>query len=204
MRDIADQYRKPTGLIGRWIARRIERLNLPKYPKLVNGLNITDTDYILEIGFGSGLALKLIGERNPHCQLEGIDFSELMVDKATKINKKLIITGRLKLFLGDFLSTDLPRSGYSKVFCINVIYFWETLGIPFQKIFNLLQEGGIFGIYMTRSEDIIKVDYARSPIFHKYSEEEVTAQLQAVGFSDINVVHDKVKVGIGLYIYAKK
>ena len=99
---------------------------------------------------------------------------------------------------------NFRESTYTKIFCVNVIYFWEDLSTPFQKVFDLLEQDSLFGIYITRSEDIVKVNYARSPIFKKYTQEEVINQLKIVGFSEINVVRDKIKVRIGLYIYAKK
>lgn len=204
MHDIAEQYMKPTGIIGHLIAKNIDKLNKMKYIKMVTGLNINDQDRILEIGYGSGLAIRIIGKSNALCQIEGIDFSELMYHKAIHNNQYLIKKRRLNLILGDFLQYDFGEKKYTKIYCINVIYFWDDLAPQLQKIFNLLENGGILAIYMTRSEDIIKAKYARSEIFKKYSEEQVINKLKDAGFTEVNVIHDQIKVGIGLYIYAKK
>jgi len=64
LRDIVDaQYRRPSGLLGRYIARRMERDHLPKNLWTVHPLDARPTDRILEIGFGPGFAIEALVQK---------------------------------------------------------------------------------------------------------------------------------------------
>ena len=101
--------------------------------------------------------------------------------------------------MGDFIKTEINTVNFSVIYCINVIYFWDDLQKPFEKVRSLLRDEGIFCFYMARNEDLTKVRFTRNDIFNKYSIEQITDALKSAGFSeaDYNYKH-------GYFIKAKK
>ena len=50
---------------------------------------------------------------------------------------------------------------FDKIFCINVVYFWNDLHKPFEKIKSLLKDDGVFCFYMEKKEDLKKLKFTR-------------------------------------------
>lgn len=77
-----------------------------------------------------------------------------MYKRAIKYNKQYINEDRMQLQYGDFLKIPTISAGYDKIFCLNVIYFWNDLKEPFKKVSSLLKNGGAFHIYMADEETL--------------------------------------------------
>ena len=195
---IAWQFKKPTGLFGMLTSNLMIKGNRSNYEILLIDLDIQPHDKILEIGYGPGIGIRLIAEKCNSCVIHGIDFSKLMYKRASNLNKKYIHDNKVRLLLGDFLTLEIDLKDYDKVFCLNVVYFWNDLLQPFEKIRSLLKKGGIFCFYMAHKDFLIK---KKSPdkIFNKHSIEQVTEALKKTGFSRIDHYYDK-----GYYIKAEK
>jgi len=195
---IASQFKKPTGLFGIFTSNMMVKNNQKNYDKIIKDLDLQANDNLLEIGYGPGIGIQMIAQLCPDCTIHGIDFSKLMYKKASKHNKPYIDNGRVQLQYGDFLKTSALDNNYDKVFCLNVVYFWDELNSPFEKVLSLLKKGGAFHIYMADKNTLIEKK-APDSVFNKYSIEQVKETLKATGFE--NVEHHVEK---GLYIKAKK
>jgi cyclopropane fatty-acyl-phospholipid synthase-like methyltransferase len=190
LRFIGNQFKKPTGLFGKIVSKVMIQGNGPAYDKIIPELDVKQNDSILEIGYGHGLGIDLLSS-NYDCFVSGIDFSELMFREATKRNKKHIDNKKAALFYGDFLSFEVIENQYDKVFCINVVYFWDQLEVPFTRINSALKKGGTLCIYMVHRDDIKKMKFTKDGIFNKYSIDQVVDNLKISGFSDISYKFDK-------------
>ena len=170
--------------------------NKAKYEKLIKDLGLQPQDKLLEIGYGPGMGINMIARACSSCTIHGIDFSELMYRRARKYNKQYLDNNAMVLQYGDFLKTAVVSNEYDKIFCLNVVYFWNELQEPFKKVLSLLKAGGAFHIYMANRDALNK---APDTVFNKYSIEQVIEVLKSVGFG--NVEHHAEK---GYYIKAKK
>jgi SAM-dependent methyltransferase len=159
--------------------------NSPEYDRIIPVLDIRYGDRIFEIGYGPGLGVDRISS-NYDCFIAGIDFSELMFKEASKRNKKHIKNNKAELNFGDFLTTEIIPNQYDKVFCLNVIYFWDRLDKPFSKIITLLKVGGILCIFMVHRDYLSKFKFTKDGIFNKYTIDNVVDQLGKAGFEDIS------------------
>jgi hypothetical protein len=119
-----------------------------------------------------------------------------MYKRAAKYNKQYLDSNTMLLQYGDFLKTPVVSNEYDKIFCLNVIYFWNELHEPFKKVLSLLKANGAFYIYMTNRDALKK---APDTIFNKYSIEQVIEALKSVGFGNVEHYSEK-----GYYIKAKK
>jgi ubiquinone/menaquinone biosynthesis C-methylase UbiE len=195
---IASQFKRPTGPLGIWSSNQMVKNNQKNYDRLILDLDLQPGDKLLEIGYGPGIGVRMIAERCSTCTVHGIDFSQLMFKRASKHNKQFIDTGRVSLQYGDFLQAPVTDDEYSKIFCLNVVYFWSGLKLPFTNVFSLLRKGGSFHIYMASEKTLVKMK-APDSVFNKYSIEQVVEALKAVGFESVEQYAEA-----GHYIKAKK
>jgi ubiquinone/menaquinone biosynthesis C-methylase UbiE len=198
LRSIGSQFRKPSGLAGKIISRLMMLGNRAAYNKMISELEIKANDRIFEIGYGHGLGVRKISSRFD-CFVSGTDYSELMFNEATKRNRKYIKNKKVELYLGDFLNSEIISNQYDKIFCINVIYFWDRLDKPFSKIICGLKKGGTFCLYMAHSGELKRTKYTQNDIFNKYTIDQVVENLNLAGFSDI-----KYKLDNGYLIKGRK
>lgn len=182
---IANQFKKPSGLLGRLVSNLMIKGNKHAYETLFGEMKISPGEKLLEIGYGPGTGIREIFKTAKPEVLYGIDFSELMFAKATKLNKQLIETGKVKLLYGDFLTTSLETTGFDKIFCLNVVYFWEDLSVPFTKIKSLLKDGGRFHFYMSSKEDLDRLKFTDDDVFNKHAIGKVEEALKQAGFSKV-------------------
>jgi ubiquinone/menaquinone biosynthesis C-methylase UbiE len=192
---IARQFKKPTGLLGIFSSNIMIKGNRAKYEQMIKSLDLQPNDNVLEIGYGPGIGINMIAQRFPSCVVHGIDFSSLMYKRATRYNQQFV-GDKVQLQFGEFLKTPLDSNSYDKIFCLNVVYFWNDLLEPFQKVLSLLKPEGTFHIYMASKEMLKR---ATAGVFNKYSVEQVVASLRSAGFAEVEHFFDK-----GYYIKARK
>lgn len=198
-RKIALQLKKPEGFLGVIITNLMMKKNRPEYEIMINDLKIQPENKLLEIGYGPGVGINLISKMFDLCHIYGIDFSELMFKRASKLNKQFIENKKVRLQFGDFNTVEISTSDFDKIFCLNVVYFWDDLQKPFEKVLSLLKEGGMFCFYMAKNDDLARLNFTKNEIFNKYSIEQITHALQIAGFKDISFYFKR-----GYYIQAKK
>ena len=195
---IASQFKKPSGPFGIFTSNLMIKGNRKNYETMLVSLNPQSQDKLLEIGYGPGIGIKMIAETCSGCTVDGIDFSQLMYKRAGKYNKRFIVEGRVSLRYGDFLRAPLTENHYDKIFCLNVIYFWEELNPPFNRVYSLLKENGSFHIYMA-DKKFLEEKKTPDSVFNKYSIEEVMDALKSEGFNQLDHTKDN-----GHFITAKK
>lgn len=184
-RFIAQQFRKPAGFFGSIVGKLMAKGNLPAIKETIQRLGIVDNDTILEIGYGPGLGIFEILSNNSKCTMKGIDFSDLMFKVASKKNSVFTQSKRLELLKGDFLIYGLPSKSFSKVFGVNVIYFWPNLSAAAAKIKTILKPSGKAVLYMAHKDDLVKIGFTKTDVFSKYDIETVLAAFRKTGFSEI-------------------
>jgi ubiquinone/menaquinone biosynthesis C-methylase UbiE len=126
-RKIGQQLKKPTGFFGVIITNLMIKKNWSEYETIINDLKIQSNDKLLEIGYGPGVGINLISKRFGSCFIYGIDFSQLMFKRATKLNKHFIENKKVSLQFGDFNESEISTNDFDKIFCLNVVYFWDNL-----------------------------------------------------------------------------
>jgi ubiquinone/menaquinone biosynthesis C-methylase UbiE len=194
---LAKQLRKPSGFFGSLVAKMMEFRNRDVYKVIIGKLSPQPGEHILEIGYGPGLGIYRIASSFPGCRISGIDFSEMMVQKASKRNKKFIEKGTVHLRHGNLLTLEPGNEKFDRIFCVNVIYFWNDLNLAFTRIFNMLGHKGEFLIYMDHRDTLEKTKFLAD--FCKYAVEEVEQKLKSAGFTDVEYTFEK-----GYFISAKK
>jgi len=150
-RYVFSQFGWPHGALG-YLAGYImahRRSNLERGDWALSLLQIDPADRILEIGFGPGVSAGKAATKA--AEVVGIDRSALMVSQATRRNKELIESGKLKLMLGS-AETLPPELGlFDKIYSVNVAQFWKEPAAILHRLGTLLKPGGtLLTAYMPR------------------------------------------------------
>ncbi len=122
------QFGKPSGFLGTIagfiMAKRSS--NIERNDWGISLVKIQPSDYVLEIGFGPGVAIQKMSDLVINGIIYGIDHSELMVKKASERNKSAILSGKVKLISASVAELPLFDQPIDKVIDINSFQFWEN------------------------------------------------------------------------------
>jgi ubiquinone/menaquinone biosynthesis C-methylase UbiE len=186
---IAQQYGRPTGLLGHYIGLKMVRDHRPENEWTVNLLQPQPADHILELGFGAGFAIGLLARVVTQGQVVGLERSPTMVRLATLRNWRAVWRGRVRLHQGDAANLPFADSSFDKVFTINSIYFWQRPAQALAEIWRVLRPGGRLALTLLPKErwpggpDAIQ----NTDTFYAWTADELFALLAAAGFTSLSV-----------------
>ena len=192
---IAKQARRPNGIFGKLFGFSMGRINRGANAWTLAKLDLSDSDDVLEIGYGPGQAIELLCEQVTQGSITGIDFSETMLKQASARNRAPIDAGRVKLTVGDASKLPYPDASFDKIFCVNVIYFWQNPEVQLREILRVMRPGGALAIYMGDSEEMSGVKITQTGIFYLYPANVLTKILIDVGFTHFDVATTPISQG---------
>ena len=184
---IAAQLRQPSGFLAKKVAERMNEANRFLYDATWQALQLEDDMHVLEIGFGNGLFFAELARKAKGLKLFGLDFSVAMMKEASERNAALVKAsasprhvgtgkrssgdGTLSLHFGSSDKMPFADGSFDRVYCINVIYFWEDPTSHLREVRRVLKPDGRF-IAALRTKDTMK----RMPFtrygFAKYEQAE--------------------------------
>jgi arsenite methyltransferase len=188
---IARQLAKPSGLVGRFTARWLNKANARMNKLTLEQLNVTAEDRILEVGFGGGQLLELILQSGPPAFLAGSDLSSDMVQFTSRRLRSDLRSGRLELRCGDIDALPYANARFTKLCTVNTIYFWRNPATALAECRRVLEAGGQILICFNSRESL-----EASPIhkhgFRLYDVTEVETLLRQSRFENIEAIdgHD--------------
>lgn len=174
---LARHLRKPNGLFGKKVGNKMNAANAFLYDATLDIMQLAAYDAVLEIGFGNGKFFEKIFSKANQLQLAGLDFSDKMVEEAKKINAAFLASGRLQLNKGSSDQLPFADNSFDKVFCINVVYFWDPPALHLNEIYRVLKPGGKFYSSIRTKDSITQMPFAEYG-FITYSLNEWAAFLE--------------------------
>jgi ubiquinone/menaquinone biosynthesis C-methylase UbiE len=186
------QYRRPTGLLGRWIGQRMAQQHVAENEWTVRLLDAQPGDHVLEIGFGPGLAIQKLLQQVPQVQIAGVDYSQTMVNAARQRNLKAITEGHADLRYGDAANLPFADTVFDRVYSIHSIYFWPRPLYTLREIRRVLKPGGILILTIQpEPEEAERSDpLEASSDFTGYSGRRLEALLREAGFAETRIEID--------------
>ena len=142
MSKILKQCRKPTGWLGRSLARG---MNISHSKMTDWGLNhISTGEYatVLDIGCGGGGTIKKMSQIVTKGKIYGIDYSEESVRISQKTNKGEIQAGRVEIRQGSVSSLPFPDDKFDLITAIETHYFWPDLVNDMKEALRVLKPCG--------------------------------------------------------------
>ena len=184
---IAKQLRKPSGIFAGKVGNEMNKTNSFLYDFTIEAMQLTDNESILEIGFGNGKFFDKLFSVANNLKISGLDFSPEMVKVATANNPSTSNSGKLTLRLGSSDKIPFPDNSFDKVFCINVIYFWEQPADHLKEIYRVLKPGGKFYTSIRTKESLVQMPFAKYG-FNIYTQDEWINMLET---NLLHFVHTK-------------
>lgn len=178
---MAQQLRLPSGILARFTGNKMNQANAALYQLTLAQLAVQDGHTILEIGFGNGKFFGALHEQAANLALFGVEHSPEMVNAAIQHNLELHQRGQLKVTIGSSDKLPFHDQVFDRIFCINVIYFWEDPTVHLQEIRRVLKPGGYFCAGFRPKENLKQFPFAQHG-FVLYQESEWRATLEAQGF----------------------
>lgn len=189
---IAEQFGKPTGIGGIISTFIMNRMNQIQYKSVMNNLNCSEKDRILDIGFGNGYLINTLAKKNEG-EFYGIEISDDMLKTGCKRNSKLIKQGKVHLTKGNVMDIPFQNSFFDKVYTVNTVYFWENLDKSLSEIKRVLKPNGAFinAIYSKQWLDGIKyTQYG----FSKYTPRELEEATLRNGLNVFKVIETRKNI----------
>jgi ubiquinone/menaquinone biosynthesis C-methylase UbiE len=142
LKSIAEQLRKPAGEYAVKVGEKMNEGNLHINLYTIEALNLAPDDNVLEIGMGNGFFVKDILSANNFIRYTGCDFSEVMVDEASKINEEYVKEGTAKFCVANAEQLPFNDGEFDRVFTVNTIYFWANPSLVLSEIKRVLKPAG--------------------------------------------------------------
>ena len=191
MEKIVKQARYPTGTFGKLMARSMNYGHSKVTQWGLSHISINKDDTILDIGCGGGKTVNTLAKTATEGRIYGIDYSEVSVAVASKINKKFIEAGWVEILHGSVESLPFPDDFFDLVAVVEAYYFFPDLINNLKEIRRVLKPGGsvvlINEAYRHEKFEKRNTKWARMGDFDYHSPEEFRKVLKDAGYSSIKI-----------------
>lgn len=195
---------KPNGFGGKLMVKFMNNGHRKLASWGFSNLSVKDNLNILDAGCGGGANIAEWLEKSKNSYVTGLDYSQVSVDEAKKVNETAIKQKRCKVLQGNVAEMPFHDSSFDCVSAFETIYFWPGLNKCFKEVNRVIKTNGIFMICNEcdgkneKDEKWTKVVDGMSI----YNEKQIRDALEKSGFSDIESHYNNEKHW--LCILAKK
>jgi SAM-dependent methyltransferase len=191
---LGQQWRKPTGWLGRLLLRamNINHSKLTDWALGHTSIGIHDT--ILDVGCGGGSAVNKLARIASQGKVYGIDFSEESVKVARATTRQLINLGRVEIRQGSVSRLPFSDAMFDLVTAVNTHNYWPDLVADMQEVLRVLKPGGKLmivgggykgGRYADRNEKFAEL--VNIPL---HSVNELSELFSMAGYSDVQMFEE--------------
>ena len=196
--------RNPKGFWGKMMIRNMNKNHFEVTGWGLSHCDFKDTDITLDVGCGGGMTVNRISKMVKKAY--GIDYSELAVSKAEKLNKKQIKSGKVEICRGNVSHLPFDDNMFDVVTAVETYYFWPDKLNDLKEILRVLKSGGklVMVFEMCRvDDDPDKWQEVEDLINIKsVTEQEITDILREAGY--VNIKTDVVAENSWLTAVAEK
>ena len=171
----------PRGLFGRlFMARMLNQANLPGNGLVFDLMSLTQTDNVLEVGFGGGDLLFRFADAVGAGMVDGLELSKPMLDRARKRVRREGLERRVQLHEGSVGALPFEDDRFDGACSVNTIYFWPDLRAGLRELARVLHPGGRLVLGFGSDTDMRRAGYEERG-FSLYSSEQIEAGLETEG-----------------------
>ncbi len=140
------QCQKPSGWLGRLMARNMNGRHSKVTDWGLSHLRIEHDFTILDIGCGGGRTVSKLAAMATHGKIYGVDYSSASVAVATKTNRDWIKTGRVTICEGSVSHLPFANAVFDLVTAVETHFWWPDLPSNFREVLRILKPSGTFNI----------------------------------------------------------
>ena len=144
LRAFFNNTRKPEGLLGRCMVGSMNRAHAALADWGLSHLPETGPTEIAELGCGGGRNIRALLRKYPAATVAALDYSEVSVEKAMRVNRKGLQAGRCRIIQGDVSCLPFEDGAFDLVTAFETVYFWPGPTESFREVYRTLRPGGIF------------------------------------------------------------
>ena len=186
MNVIFQQWKKPSGLMGKILSRILNISHARGIQWGLGQIEIKQSDIILDIGCGGGSAVRMMAEKATSGKVYRIDYSEECVQISKAENSKFIKEGRVIISNGAVSKLIFPDNYFDTITAINSHYYWPELSNDLCEVLRKVKPGGKFVIIgeSYKGSKFEKRDKAFIESLHMnyHSKDELVNLLEKVGY----------------------
>jgi ubiquinone/menaquinone biosynthesis C-methylase UbiE len=202
---IGRQLRNPSGFGGRLIARLMGIANRRSNRIAIRALDCSPGNTILDLGCGSGTAVRLLAAMAGPGLILGLDHSETMLDQASRRNRQAVRQRRVHLVRGRIDALPWRDDTIDKILAVHVVYFAGEAGV--REARRVLRPGGRIVIVATDRSTMTRWKFTQSSTHELFDLPGLADLLVRGGFatSEISVTQINLAHGVlGLLAIATK
>ena len=188
-----DNTRRPEGLGGKLMVSLMNVGHRSLAHWGMQFLPLSPEARVLDCGCGGGANIKKLLKRCPQGVVKGIDYSEVSVEKARKLNEAAIRAGRCVVWQGSVAGMIFAASWFDAVTAFETVYFWLDLSASFREVYRVLKPSGTF-LICNECGDPEKYSKWTEIIdgMTVYRDTELQAALEQAGFQHVQTHSNKM------------
>ncbi|MCK4472667.1 MAG: class I SAM-dependent methyltransferase, partial [Anaerolineae bacterium] len=136
---IGAQARKPSGWFGKITGHSMAWQHKPLIKWAITLMDVQPTDHVLDVGCGSGVAIKLIAKIAVEGFVAGVDYSEEMAQQALRRNAAAVRAGRVEIKHGDVAALPYDDESFDKVIATETFNFWPDPVANLKEVRRVMQ-----------------------------------------------------------------
>lgn len=144
LRTFFNNTRKPEGLLGKCMVGSMNHAHAALADWGLGHLPETRPAKIAELGCGGGRNIQVLLRKYPIATVTALDYSEISVEKAKRVNRESLQAGRCRILQGDVSHLPFKESTFDLITAFETVYFWPGPVESFREVYRTLQPGGIF------------------------------------------------------------
>lgn len=183
MSTVAEQLGNPHGVLGKVVARMLNRANRFAIDAAVEAAEVGSGQAAADIGFGGGVGLSIllrtVGEAGT---VHGVEISPDMSARARSRFARDIGTGRLRIVEGALTELPLASASLDAVITVNTVYFIDDLDRACAELARVLRPGGRVVVGIGDPAAMAKMPFTAHG-FRLRPVDEVSGALQRAGLA---------------------
>jgi len=188
---VARQCRKPSGLLGRRVARVMNVTHSGLTDWGLTHVSVGRADRILDVGCGGGRTIQKLASVASDGHVSGVDYASASVQVARQTNADAIAAGRVTVEEGSVAALPFADRSFDLVTAVETHYYWPDLERSMGEVLRVLKPGGTFVLIA----ETVK-DQQPNPLYrlampllgaHDLTTNEPADLLRRAGFVDVVV-----------------
>jgi ubiquinone/menaquinone biosynthesis C-methylase UbiE len=162
----------------------------------ISALCLSPSDNVLELGVGSGWALRRLAATGGLGVIGGIDQSYEMLKLASRSMRSR--ARNVLLTQARFEALPFPDETFDRLLAVNIAYFFHPDGRDLREARRVMRGGGRLVIYVSDRATLANWPFAGEETHRSYNAEELAYAVRAGGFAESEIKVDPVKLPLGV------
>lgn len=180
---LVENAEKPDGFWGKLMIRSMNKGHSELTDWALCHIKTEPGDYVLDVGCGGGKTVGKLSKMVGNGKVYGIDYSDLCIKKAEKLNHKNVLCGKVKLQKATVSALPFDSDKFDLVTAVETYYFWPDKLNDLREIWRVLKPGGKIMLVFEMLKD------KNDP--EKWSKVEERLNIEAVSREDIDAMLER-------------